>query len=306
MRYGVIGTGAIGGYYGAKLAHAGQELHFLFHSDYEYVKQHGLQVDSCDGSFHLDDVNAYLHTEDMPKCDVVLVCLKSVNNGILQSLLPPLLHAKTLVVLIQNGIGVEEDVQKMFPDVQLAAGLAFICSAKTEPGTVNHQCYGSINLANYSCKNEALMQAVVDEFRQAGIETGLVEYNEARWKKAVWNMPFNGMTVALHTQTDMLLKNKSTRQLIREQMMEVVSAAQHLGVKNLDVAFVYDGQHDALFAIHATGLRLPPSYGDILSLHPSLRDCPRGWLSYAKTGDAGGRAAIPGRNTLETHLNDIG
>jgi len=238
MKYGVIGTGAIGGYYGAKLAHAGQELHFLFRSDYEYVKQHGLQVDSCDGSFHLDDVNAYLHTEDMPKCDVVLVCLKSVNNGKLQSLLPPLLHDNTLVVLIQNGIGVEEDVQKMFPDVQLAAGLAFICSAKSEPGRVNHQCYGSINLANYSCKDEALMQAVVDEFRQAGIETGLVEYNEARWKKAVWNMPFNGMTVALHTQTDMLLKNKSTRQLIREQMMEVVSAAQHLGVKNLDEAFV--------------------------------------------------------------------
>ena len=238
MKYGVIGTGAIGGYYGAKLAHAGQELHFLFRSDYEYVKQHGLQVDSCDGSFHLDDVNAYLHTEDMPKCDVVLVCLKSVNNSKLQTLLPPLLHDDTLVVLIQNGIGVEEDVQKMFPDVQLAAGLAFICSAKSEPGRVNHQCYGSINLANYSCKDEALMQAVVDEFRQAGIETGLVEYNEARWKKAVWNMPFNGMTVALHTQTDMLLKNKSTRQLIREQMMEVVNAAQHLGVKNLDEAFV--------------------------------------------------------------------
>ena len=238
MKYGVIGTGAIGGYYGAKLAHAGQELHFLFRSDYEYVKQHGLQVDSCDGSFHLDDINAYLHTEDMPKCDVVLVCLKSVNNSKLQTLLPPLLHDDTLVVLIQNGIGVEEDVQKMFPNVQLAAGLAFICSAKSEPGRVNHQCYGSINLANYSCKDETLMQAVVDEFRQAGIETGLVEYNEARWKKAVWNMPFNGMTVALHTQTDMLLKNKSTRQLIREQMMEVVSAAQHLGVKNLDEAFV--------------------------------------------------------------------
>ena len=238
MKYGIIGSGAIGGYYGAKLAHAGQELHFLFRSDYEYVKQHGLQVDSCNGSFHLDNVNAYIDTEKMPPCDVVVVCLKSVNNGKLQSLLPPLLHADTLVVLIQNGIGVEEDVQKMFPDVQLAAGLAFICSAKTEPGTVNHQCYGSINLANYSCKDEALMQAVVDEFRGADIETGLVEYHEARWKKAVWNMPFNGMTVALHTQTDQLLKNKSTRQLIREQMMEVVSAAQHLGVKNLDASFV--------------------------------------------------------------------
>lgn len=238
MRYGIIGTGAIGGYYGAKLAHAGQEVHFLLHSDYEYVKQHGLQVDSCDGSFHLSDVNVYQHAEDMPPCDVVLVGLKSVNNGKLRSLLPPLLHAHTLVVLIQNGIGVEEDVQKMFPNAQLAAGLAFICSAKTEPGVVSHQCYGSINLASYSCKDDGLMQTVVDEFRQAGIETGLVEYHEARWKKAVWNMPFNGMTVALHTQTDQLLKNKATRQLIREQMMEVVDAAQHLGVKNLDASFV--------------------------------------------------------------------
>ena len=238
MRYGIIGTGAIGGYYGAKLAYAGQEVHFLLHSDYEYVKEHGLQVDSCEGSFHLNNVNAYQHTEEMPPCDVVLVGLKSVNNSKLQTLLPPLLHANTLVILIQNGIGVEEDVQKMFPKVQLAAGLAFICSAKTEPGIVRHQFYGSINLANYSCRDEALMLAVVDEFRQAGIETGLIEYHEARWKKAVWNMPFNGMTVALHTQTDLLLKNESTRQLIREQMMEVVSAAQHLGVKNLDASFV--------------------------------------------------------------------
>ena len=238
MKYGIIGTGAIGGYYGAKLAHAGQEVHFLLRSDYEYVKQHGLQVDSCDGSFHLDDVNAYQRPEDMPVCDVVLVCLKSVNNSKLLALLPPLLHDRTLVVLIQNGIGVEEDVQKMFPDVQLAAGLAFICSAKTQPGIVSHQCYGSINLADYSCRDEALIQTVVDEFREAGIETGLVEYHEARWKKAVWNMPFNGMTVALHTQTDLLLKNKSTRQLIREQMMEVVTTAQHLGVKNIDESFV--------------------------------------------------------------------
>ena len=238
MKYGVIGSGAIGGYYGAKLARAGQEVHFLLHSDYEYVRAQGLQVDSCDGSFHLTDVNAYRHTEDMPLCDVVLVCLKSVNNSMLNSLLPPLLHQQTLVVLIQNGIGIEEDVQKMFPDIQLAAGLAFICSAKTEPGRVNHQCYGSINLTNYSCKDETLMQKVVDEFRLAGIKAELVEYHEARWKKAVWNMPFNGMTVALHTQTDLLLKNEATRKLIREQMMEVVGAARHLGIKNLDSSFV--------------------------------------------------------------------
>ena len=238
MRYGIIGSGAIGGYYGGKLVRAGQEVHFLFRSDYDYVKKNGLQIDSCDGSFHLDSVNAYNDTVAMPQCDVVLVCLKSVNNDKLKTMLPPLLHERTLVILIQNGIGVETDVQQMFPEVQLAAGLAFICSAKTEPGRVNHQCYGSINLANYSCRDESLFEAVIAEFREAGIETGQVEYHEARWKKAVWNMPFNGMTVALHAQTDELLKHPDTRKLIREQMMEVVGAAQHLGVKNLDEQFV--------------------------------------------------------------------
>ena len=238
MKYGIIGTGAIGGFYGAKLARAGQDVHFLLRSDYEYVRENGMQVDSCDGSFHLSRVNAYRETEAMPCCDVVLVCLKSVNNGKLQQLLPPLLQDGTLVVMIQNGIGVEQDVERMFPSVQLVAGLAFICSAKTEPGRVNHQCYGSINLASYSCHDTVRFEALVAEFRQAGIETGVVEYHEARWKKAVWNMPFNGMTVALHTQTDLLLRNPSTRQLIRDQMMEVVGAARALGISGVDEAFV--------------------------------------------------------------------
>ena len=248
MKYGVIGTGAIGGYYGAKLARAGKDVHFLLHSDYEFVKENGLYVDSVDGSFHLTDVHAYGDVREMSPCDVVLVCLKSVRNQLLKELLPPLLPPLlkqpspkggngTLVVLIQNGIGLEADVQQMFPDVQLAAGLAFICSAKTEPGRVNHQCYGYINIGNYSCRQQALIDSVVADFREAGVDANEVEYHEARWKKAVWNMPFNGMTVALDTQTDLLLKHPATLQLIREQMLEVIEAAQACGVKNIDKSF---------------------------------------------------------------------
>ena len=237
MRYGIIGTGAIGGYYGSKLAHSGQEVHFLLHSDYQFVKEHGMQVDSCDGSFHLEHVNVYQYAKDMPKCDVVIVGLKTINNHLLPDLLPPLLHEDTVVVLIQNGIGVEADVQQMFPNIQIIAGLAFICSAKTEPGRINHQCYGSINLGNYSCKDGQRFNAILNDFTNAGIKAASVPYEEARWKKAVWNMPFNGMTVALNTQTDLLLKNPATRQLIRDLMMEVIDAARYLGVTGLDETF---------------------------------------------------------------------
>lgn len=239
MTYGVIGTGAIGGYYGGKLAHAGKDVHFLFHNDYDYVKRHGLQVNSVDGSFHIDNVNAYSSTAHMPQCDVVLVGLKSVRNNLLTDLLPPLLRSDghTLVVLIQNGIGIETDVQRMFPDTWLAAGLAFICSAKTEPGIVDHQCYGYINIGNYSCKEQSLIDQVIGDFRDSYIDANEVEYLEARWKKAVWNMPFNGMTVALNTQTDLLLQNPATMQLVREQMTEVIEAAKACGVKNIDDSF---------------------------------------------------------------------
>ena len=238
MRYAVIGTGAIGGYYGAKLARSGHEVHFLLHSDYDHVLTHGLQVTSCNGDFCLPQVRAYRDTVSMPQCDIVLVGLKTTNEHLLRQLLPPLLHEHTLVLLIQNGIGLEADVQQWFPGLYLAAGLAFICSAKTGPGHITHQCYGQISIGNYSCVDTTIIDTLINDFCQAGVEAHEVEYHEARWKKAVWNMPFNGMTVALRTQTDILLRHPATRQLITRQMHEVVGAARALGVEGLDEAFI--------------------------------------------------------------------
>lgn len=236
MTYSIIGMGAIGGFYGGRLAHAGLEVHFLSHSDYAFVVEHGLQIDSCDGNFHLPHVNAYHTTADMPKTDVVIVGLKSVNNHLLPELLAPIITDNTVVVLIQNGIGLEADLQAAFPNLHIVAGLAFICSSKTQPGHINHQCYGSINLGNYSCPPERFSQ-ILEDFQKAGLQVAEVPYEEARWKKAVWNMPFNGMTVALDTSTDKLLNNPATRQLIYDQMMEVIGAANALGIEAITSEF---------------------------------------------------------------------
>ena len=236
MKYAIIGTGAIGGYYGGKLANAGFDVHFLLHSDYDYVRQHGIQVNSCNGDFHLDAPNIYNNVEEMPKVDVVIVALKSTNNHLLRQLLAPLLNPGTLVLMIQNGIGIEPDVEKLFPDAWLAAGLAFICSNKTKPGIVDHLFYGNINIGNYSAP-KPVIDTLIADFDKAGVKAFDVDYLEARWKKAVWNMPFNGMSVVLNAQTDQLLADASTRTLIKAQMMEVVMAANALGVENIDETF---------------------------------------------------------------------
>lgn len=229
LRYAVIGTGAIGGYYGGKLANAGQEVHFLFNSDYEHAKEYGLKVDSINGDFHLHDILAYNDTTNMPQCDIILIGLKSTNNGLLKELLPPILHKDSLVILIQNGLGLEEDLQKDFPDLQIAGGLAFICSAKTGKAHISHLDYGKLNIGSYSCSDNELMNQVAEDFNAAGIETNILDLELARWMKLVWNIPYNGMTVALNTTTDRLMNNPSTYQLIHEMMLEVIQGANKVG-----------------------------------------------------------------------------
>lgn len=229
LKYAVIGTGAIGGYYGGKLARAGQDVHFLLHSDYDHVKENGLRIDSTDGNFHIPDPNAYHKTADMPVCDVILVALKSTNNALLKELLPPLLHKNTVVILIQNGLGLEADLQKDFPDLNIAGGLAFICSAKKGPGHIAHYDEGKINMGSYSCTDDSILKEVCSDFRNAGVKTNLLELETARWMKLVWNIPYNGMTVVMNATTDQLMNNPSMEGLLYELMLEVVRGANHVG-----------------------------------------------------------------------------
>jgi len=230
LKYAVIGSGALGGFYGGKLAQAGKEVHFLFHRDYEFVRQHGLQVDSVSGDFHLLNVNAYRSTAAMPVVDVVLVCLKTTNNALLETMLPPLMHPDTVVVLIQNGLGVEADLATVFPQQPIAGGLAFICSNKVGDGHIAHLDYGRLNLGLYQGDVESVIHQISNDFVQSGVPAEVSpNLMKARWQKLVWNIPYNGMTVVLNTTTDRLMKNESTRRLMHELMQEVIAGANACG-----------------------------------------------------------------------------
>lgn len=229
LKYAVIGTGALGGYYGGVLAKNEKDVHFLFHSDYKYVKENGLRVDSVNGDFTLSKVNAYNNIKSMPQCDIILVCLKTTNNTLLKELLPPIVHEKSVVVLVQNGLGMEADLQKEFPDLAIAGAMAFICSNKIGEGHIAHLDQGSLNVGSYSVCDTNILHQVCEDFNKSGVVANLVDLESARWKKLVWNIPYNGMTVVLNTTTDRLMKNPASRQLIYELMQEVILAANKVG-----------------------------------------------------------------------------
>jgi len=231
LRYAVIGTGALGGFYGGNLARAGKDVHFLFRSDFKHVRENGLQVDSIHGDFHLSHVKAYHNYSEMPVCDVILVCLKTTGNHSLPEIIRPLLHLKSIVVLVQNGFGLEEELSAALPNVQVAGGLAFICSNKIGPGHIEHLDFGRLILGSYNVFDPEILKLIVADFKASGIPAELsTDLRYARWHKLVWNIPFNGMTVVLNTTTDRLMDDEHSRELSRELMLEVIHGANVCGV----------------------------------------------------------------------------
>ncbi len=230
IRYGVIGTGAIGGFYGGKLAQNGNDVHFLFRSDFHHVKENGLKVDSVNGDFHLPGVSCYSSVQEMPKCDVVLVGLKTINNHLLPQLLQPIVHANSLVILIQNGLGIEAELANEMPEIQIASGMAFICSHKAGPGHITHLDFGRIELGLFTFGGKELLAHCCEDFEKAGVPAVVADnLGLARWKKLIWNVPFNGLTVVLNTTTDKIMKLQATKELSLEIMHEVIDAAGYCG-----------------------------------------------------------------------------
>ncbi|QHI70006.1 putative 2-dehydropantoate 2-reductase [Tichowtungia aerotolerans] len=239
----VIGTGAIGGYYGGLLQRSGQNVHFLLHSDYEHVREHGLRIDSKNGDFTLPQVNAWRTAADMPMCDLVLVALKTTANQILPEILPHVVHEHSTVLVLQNGLGSDDDVASVIGAERVIGGLCFICSGKVGPGHIHHQDFGMITLGEYRADGSAAgltprLKALGALLESAGIPIRMEEdLLLARWKKLVWNIPFNGLSVVKNCLTDTLMSDPETRALCR-RLMEEVAAGSVACARPVETAFI--------------------------------------------------------------------
>lgn len=233
--YSVIGTGAVGGYYGSLLQRSGKEVHFLLHSDYDHVKHYGLTISSKNGDFALPQVNAYNNPHTLPRCDVTIVALKSTANGILPDILPHVVNENGIVLLLQNGYGQEELIAAIAGVKTIVAGLCFVCTTKTGPGAICHQDYGSVILAQFT-KNGSpsgiteVMQQIAADLALAGVSVDIVpDLIEARWRKLVWNIPFSGLTTLFHVDTAYIVNSPAMQKLTKDLMYEVLEGASALG-----------------------------------------------------------------------------
>lgn len=250
-RIGIIGTGAIGGFYGVMLARAGFDVHFLLRSEYSALAANGLQVNSAvHGALTLQPVQAYQDVAQMPLCDWLLVGAKTTSNQALAPLLAQVAALGAKVVLLQNGLGVEDELRPLLADsLHLLGGLCYICVHRSAPGVVEHQALGAVNLGYHSgpALEATARQTIVEEgvglFRTAGLESAAMpNLQQARWQKLVWNVPYNGLSVLLDAGTRDLMADADSRALIQAMMQEVVKGAAACG------HLLPDGYAAALFA----------------------------------------------------------
>ncbi|MGA2748941.1 MAG: 2-dehydropantoate 2-reductase [Verrucomicrobiota bacterium] len=250
MKIAVVGCGALGSFYGAKLCQAGHEVHFLLRSDYEAVRKNGVRIQGVGEDFVARPVCARAPGE-IGAADLVLVCLKTTANHLLPQLLPPLAGPHTILLTLQNGLGNEAAIAAVAGADNTMGGLCFVCLNRLAPGLIRHIAHGAVVIGEYRRPPQPRTHRIAQIITQSGVRCKVADnLEQAHWEKLVWNIPFNGLgvagaagldavrqgTLAPGTQlqpcltTDLLLSDPRWEELVRDLMLETIHTARALGL----------------------------------------------------------------------------
>ncbi|MGI8604015.1 MAG: 2-dehydropantoate 2-reductase [Verrucomicrobiales bacterium] len=230
-RIAVIGAGAVGGYYGARLVQGGAEVHFLMRSAVEHVRRRGFHVRSHTGDFVVSKVNAHRTPGEIGLCDLVIIALKATANEALIELIPPLLGDETMLLTLQNGLGSDEFLAAQFGAARVLGGLCFVCLNRTSPGEIHHIAEGQISLGEFSGAPRRRTRRLAALFAGSGVPCRVVKsLAKERWKKLAWNVPFNGLSIAAGgIDTSRILADSRLNYLARQLIREIIEAGTRLG-----------------------------------------------------------------------------
>lgn len=231
--YTVVGAGAVGLLYGTRLAAAGHAVRWLVRSGADVMAAEGIEVSSEGRVLRIPPADVVVSSEgaDLPASDVVVVATKTTANAGLAGLLGSVVAPGATVAIFQNGLGAEELVRAHVPDAgPVLGGLCFVCAHRRAPGRAEHLDYGAVTLAPLERNHLPAAHAVSSDLARAGVDTTVLEdLGVARWRKLVWNIPFNGLCTLLDATTDELLVDPATRSLVADLMDEVIAGAAAVG-----------------------------------------------------------------------------
>ena len=261
----ILGSGALGLYYGAKLAHSGVLVSFLARRDLVHLQQKGLQIRCTEGDFHLPHIKVYAEAQQIGPVDLVIVAIKTTANASLGKLLPPLVGPETAVCTLQNGLGNEELIASIVGRNRILCGVCHVCVSRPTPGVASNMSGGNIRFSDLTAGDTPRAQSLAQLFEQAGIRCSVApSVGSARWYKLVWNVPFNGLSISEGgIDTAQILANPKLHTAILTLMNEVMAASTALG-------FPQDPEHpnQEIARTQKMGAYQPSSLLDYLAKKP--------------------------------------
>lgn len=233
MRIAVMGTGGVGGYFGARLAASGCDVSFIARgAQLAALKQQGLKVLSGGGDLHLPSVRATDDPREVGPVDLVLFGVKLWDTEAAAQQLRPMLGEHTAVVSFQNGVAKDEVLQAVLGERAVMGGVCYIAATIAEPGVIRH--VGTMQrlvFGDYGVPTSPRAEAFLAACRAAGIDAEIsADIRLTIWEKFVLLVGLSGTTTAVGSTIGPIRSHPQTRSLLLDAMREVVAVGRAHGV----------------------------------------------------------------------------
>ena len=275
MRIAILGSGGVGGYFGARLAAGGADVAFIARGAHlAALREGGLRVESPQGNLHLSRVEATGDPAGIGPVDVVFFTVKLYDTEAAVRMLPPLLGSHTLVVPFQNGVDSVDALTRAIGRGHVAGGTAYVAAVVAEPGLVRHTAMGRLIFGALDGERSPLLEQLLEACRKGGFDATLSRHIDVDiWAKFVRLTVFSGMTAVTRCPIGPLLADPDLLAMMREALSESIAVARAKGVALPE---------DTLDEIERATVALPPGARSSM-----LEDLERGrplelpWLSGA-------------------------
>jgi 2-dehydropantoate 2-reductase len=234
MRIAIFGSGGVGGYFGGRLAQAGQEVVFIARGAHlAALRERGLQVSSIAGDFTVHPARATDDPASVGPVDAVLVAVKAWQIPEVARAMRPLVGPETFVVPLENGVEAPDELSAVLGARHVLGGLCRILAYVTRPGQIRHAAiaptlaFGELD-GSRSERAESLRRAFA---RTTGVTAEIpADIRVAMWSKFLFIAPVSGLGALTRVSIDVLRNVSETRQLLVEALGEIAALAAAMGV----------------------------------------------------------------------------
>ena len=234
MRIAIMGSGGVGGYFGARLVQGGADVHFIARGAHlAAMREHGLAIEGGPQPIHLPKVSVSDEAKTIGPVDVVMFCVKLWDTEIAARQVLPLMQSETAVISFQNGVQKDDMLRPIVGEKALVGGVAYVGTAIGRPGVIVQT--GSVErlvFGEYDGRRSARVDAFYAACRRGGINAEISEdILRSIWEKYVSLVAMSGATTSTRRTIGPIRSNPLTRQFLLDLAREVVAVGRAHGVK---------------------------------------------------------------------------